>query len=105
MAVACPPPQWPAALLEEGPEGDSSILLRGEATIGGTRFAVTAVRVNPVHYGPDYRADQNTRIYTGYNLSGLLDSLSDLVEIAEASTLALGTGRYLLWMLPHSPED
>ena len=44
MTVACPSPEWPSGLLEQGPPQDPSILLRGEATIGSARFVVTAVQ-------------------------------------------------------------
>jgi hypothetical protein len=33
-----------------------------------------------------------------------LDSLSELIDVAEASTLRLSTGSYRLWMLPHGDE-
>jgi hypothetical protein len=102
MTVACPSPEWPSGLLEQGPPQDPSILLRGEATIGSARFVVTAVRVNPIRYGPDFRPDQSTSIYANCNLSALLDSLSDLIEVSEASTLRLETGNYVIWMLPQS---
>lgn len=102
MTVACPAPEWPAALLEEGPPEDPSILLRGETTIGGVRFTLTAVRVDPIRFGPDFRRDRTTGVYAPYGLSELLDRLSDLVDVAEASALRLGTGSYLMWMLPGS---
>jgi hypothetical protein len=104
MTVTCPAPQWPAGLLEEGPPGDPTILLRGEATIGGARFTVTAVRVDPIRFGPDFRSDQPMSVYAAYGLSELLDNLSELIDVAEASTVRLSTGSYRLWMLPHGDE-
>ena len=41
-------------------------------------------------------------VYANCNLSALLDSLSDLIEVSEASTLRLQTGNYVIWMLPQS---
>ena len=100
MSVSCPAPNWPSELVEDGPEDDRSILLRGEAVIGGVRFRVTAVRVDPIRFGPDYRMDRGAGTYSGYDLSALLDQLSELTEISEAPTLQLATGNYLLWVLP-----
>lgn len=104
MTVACPAPQWPEGLLEEGPPEDPTILLRGEARIGGARFTVTAVRVDPIRFGPDFRFDRTISVYAAYGLSELLDSLSELIDVAEASALRLSTGSYRLWMLPHGDE-
>jgi len=99
MTIAFPQPQWPAGLFEEGPSQDPSILLRGEAEIGGARFVVTAVRVNPIRFGPDFRPNQSRSVYAEYNLQGLLDPLWDLVEVSEASMLRLANGSYVLWMV------
>lgn len=103
MTVAFPLPEWPARLREAGPPEDPSILLRGEAAIGGTTFNLTAIRVDPVRFGPDFRPDRTPKVYAAYELSALLDSLSELTEISEASSVRLGTGTYLMWMLPGSP--
>ena len=105
MTIACPRPEWPTGLLEEGPPQDPSILLRGEADIGGAKFVVTAVRVDPIRFGPDFRLNQSSSVYDGYDLSGLLDSLWNLVEVAEAPTVRLASGSYVLWMLPRGPTD
>ncbi len=104
MTVACPAPEWPTELLEEGPTQDRSILLRGEAAIGGAAFRVTAIRVNPIRFGPDYRMDCDAAIYANYDLPALLDRLSELVDVAELPTLQLRTGNYLMWMLPLGAE-
>lgn len=104
MTVAIPELQWPANLLEEGPPEDPSILLRGEAAIGGTRFSVTAVRMDPIRFGPDFRADQDSAVYTKFQLRSLIDTFADLVEASEVPTLQLRSGRYFLWMLPRSAE-
>ena len=104
MTSACPAPEWPGALLEEGPPEDRSILLRGETTIGGVRFSLTAVRMDPIRFGPDFLPQQNSEVYAAYDLSQLVDKLSELFDVAEASTLRLSSGSYLLWMLPRSGE-
>jgi hypothetical protein len=104
MTVACPAPAWPAALRKAGPPEDGTILLRGQAMIGDARFVVTAVRVNPVRYGPDFRADRDLAIYAGYELSELLDMIAELVGVAEASTVELPSGQYVMWMLPGGDE-
>jgi hypothetical protein len=100
MTVAFPLPEWPHDLLNEGPPEDRSILLRGEATIGATRFVVTALRVDPIRLGPDYRPDVAVGAYRDYHLSTIIDIVSELVGIDDASTVQLEGGQYLLWMLP-----
>jgi hypothetical protein len=100
MTVRCPPLEWPAGLLEAGPPEDRSIVLRGEAMIAEARFTVMAVRVDPIRLGPDFRPGVPSAAYAEYALSGLLDQLSELVEISEAPTLRLSTGAYVMWMLP-----
>jgi hypothetical protein len=92
--------EWPGALEEAGPSEDRSILLEGRVSIGRTKFSVTAVRVDPIRFGPDFRADRNLSIYAGYELSGLLGAILELRGESEPSTLQLDTGRYVLWMLP-----
>jgi hypothetical protein len=104
MTVQCPFPEWPSALLEAGPPEDRSILLRGHVMIGPGRFMLTAVRVDPIRLGPDYRPDQALSIYGNHELSGLLDMVSELIGFAAPTTLQLGSGRYVLWMLPSSEE-
>lgn len=104
MTVECPVPQWPTALLEEGPPADASILLRGQVAIGQARFMVTAVRVDPIRFGPDFRADQNLSIYADHRLSALLDIIAELGGLAEPSTLRLATGQYVVWMLPTADD-
>jgi hypothetical protein len=100
MTVPCPVPEWPESLEETGPAEDRSILLQGRVSIGRTQFSVTAVRVDPIRFGPDFRADRSLSIYAGYELSELLDVVAELVGEAELSALQLATGRYVLWMLP-----
>jgi hypothetical protein len=100
MTVACPVPEWPRDLMNAGPSEDRSILLRGEATIGAARFVVTAVRVDPIQFGPDFRPDVHVDVYREYHLPTLLDVLSELMDIDNAATLQLETGSYLIWMLP-----
>lgn len=102
--VPCTAPQWPAGLLERGPPEDPSILLRGEAAIAGTRFVLTAVRVNPIWFGPDYRDDLDADVYAPYELPTLLDMVAELMSVSEASTVQLETGSYVLWMMPRGGE-
>lgn len=104
MTVPCPVPEWPGSLEEAGPPEDRSILLQGRASIGRTGFSVTAVRVDPIRFGPDFRADRNLSIYAGYELSDLLGVVVELVGETELSTIQLETGRYVLWMLPGTEE-
>jgi hypothetical protein len=63
---------------------------------------LSAVRVDPIRLGPDFRPDHDLRVYSDYGLSSLLDMISELVDFAEPATLQLETGRYVLWMLPHT---
>jgi hypothetical protein len=91
-------------LREAGPPDDRSILLQGQVAIGQTHFLVTAVRVDPIRFGPDFRTDRNVAIYANYELSGLLDMVSELAGASEPSTLQLETGRYVMWMLPEPSE-
>jgi hypothetical protein len=100
MTVALPPPEWPRDLLSDGPPEDRSILLHGEAMIGRTRFVVTAVRVDPIQFGPDFRQDVHFSVYRDYHLSTLIDMMSELVDFDDPSTIRLETGDYLLWMVP-----
>jgi hypothetical protein len=102
MTVPCPVPEWPAALLEAGPDKDRSILLRGEVSVGSAHFILTAVRVDPIRFGPDFRADLDLNIYADYQLPTLLDIVTELSGVAEPSPLSLGRGQYVLWMLPDS---
>jgi hypothetical protein len=100
MTVPFPVPEWPAVLLEQGPPDDRSILLRGDVAIGSARFELTAMRIDPIRFGPDFRADLNWSIYADYQLPTLLDLVSELIGVSEPSTLGLGAGRYVLWKLP-----
>jgi hypothetical protein len=104
MTVPCPVPEWPEALEEAGPAEDRSILLQARVSIGRTEFSVTAVRVDPIRFGPDFRADRSLSIYAGYELSDLLDMVAELVGEAVPSTVQLEMGRYVLWMLPGTEE-
>lgn len=100
MTVSCPAVQWPTGLLEVGPPEDRSILLLGEVAIASARFRLTAIRVDPISFGPDFRSDQNLGIYDDIGLSPLLDVISELVDISDQSVLQLKTGWYVMWMLP-----
>jgi hypothetical protein len=104
MTIPLPTPEWPASLLEEGPPEDPTILLRGQLTIGPARFMLMAVRVDPVRFGPDFRADQDLAIYADYQLPAMLDIVSELVSVSEPSTLRLGRDQYVMWMLPASDD-
>lgn len=100
MTVPCPAPEWPGSLEEAGPSEDRSILLQGRAVIGRTRFSLAAVRVDPIRFGADFRADLSLSVYAGYALPELLAVVAELAGEAQLSTLQLATGRYVLWMLP-----
>ena len=100
MTVPLPAPEWPAVLRQEGPPEDRSILLRGEVSLGSTRFTLTAIRVDPIRFGPDFRPDQSLSVYADYQLPALLDIVAELMGTEEPSTLQLTGGLYLLWMLP-----
>ena len=100
MTVALPPPGWPRELLSEGPLADRSSLLRSEVIIGTTRFAVSATRVDPLRLGPDFRQDLHPSVYQEYNLSTLIDRMSELVDADRSSSTRLAAGSYLLWMVP-----
>jgi hypothetical protein len=104
MTVPCPVPEWPESLEEAGPAEDRSILLQGRISIGRSKFSVTAVRVDPIRFGPDFRADRNLSIYADYELSDLLGVVAELVGEGEPSTVPLGTGLYVLWVLPGTEE-
>jgi hypothetical protein len=104
MTVPCPVPEWPGSLEEAGPAEDRSILLQGRISIGLTKFSVTAIRVDPIRFGPDFRADRNLSVYAGSELSALLGAVAELVGEGEPSTVQLETGRYVLWVLPGTEE-
>ena len=87
MTVECPLPEWPRDLLNAGPPEDRAILLRGEVTIGATRFVVTAVRVDSIELAPDFRPDVPIDVYREYGLSALIDIVSEMTEINDPSTL------------------
>jgi hypothetical protein len=72
--------------------------------IGPGQFMLTAVRVDPIRFGPDYRPDRDHSIYANHELSELLDMIAELIGFAAPTTLQLGAGRYVLWMLPSSDE-
>lgn len=65
---------------------------------------LTAIRIDPIRFGPDFRADLDLQVYAKYGLPAMLDVIADLVEISGPAMLALETGRYVMWMLP-GPED
>jgi hypothetical protein len=102
MTVPCPMPEWPSGLLEVGPPEIVPFCLRGEVAIGPATFRLTAVRIDPIRFGPDFRSDQDLHIYSEYDLLQMLDVISAIVDVSEQSVLQLRTGRYILWMLPSS---
>jgi hypothetical protein len=52
--------------------------MRGEVVIGLTIFSLTAIRVDPIRSGPDFRSDKGLHIYSEYELSQTLDARATL---------------------------
>jgi hypothetical protein len=52
--------------------------MRGEVVIGLTIFSLTALRVDPIRSGPDFRSDKGLHIYSEYELSQTLDARATL---------------------------
>jgi hypothetical protein len=100
MTVPLPIQEWPSELLSVGPEQDRSIMLRGPVVIGSAKFMLTAVRVDPIGLGPDYRSEIQQHVYDDYELTAMLDMVLELIDLGEPSILQLKTGRYVMWMLP-----
>lgn len=100
MTVPLPMHEWPSELLEIGPEQDRSIILRAPVVIGSAKFMLTAVRVDPIGLGPDYRAEIPHAVYDDYELTSLLEVVLELLDLSEPSILQLGSGRYVMWMTP-----
>jgi hypothetical protein len=100
MTVPLPTHEWPSELLEIGPEQDRSIMLRAPVVIGSARFMLTAVRVDPIRLGPDYRSDIPHHVYDDYELGPMLELVLELLDLTEPSILQLETGRYVIWMIP-----
>ena len=100
MTVPLPIHEWPSELLEIGPEQDRSIILRAPVLIGSAKFMLTAMRVDPIALGPDYRAEIPHSVYDDYELTPMLEAVLELLDLSEPSILQLETGRYVMWMLP-----
>jgi hypothetical protein len=98
MAIFAPSITWPSELFENGPDEDKRILLVGTATVGGSSFAVSALRVRPGWRGPDYRLDVSREIYDSLDI--FLDDVEDLAQSAEVSTVEIDKHPYVLWMIP-----
>src|SRR3954453_8019104 len=68
MPVDLPTPQWPAALMKQGPPEDPTILLGGAAIVGQAPHRVLAMRINPRTLAVDYRPDVDQDVYADYQL-------------------------------------
>jgi hypothetical protein len=100
MTVAVPLPQWPSSLIEAGPDGDRTILLRGLADIGGAAYAVLAIRVDPISLRVDRLDVVASRVYADLQLDDMLDDISSYTEITDASLVRLDSGTYVMLMIP-----
>ena len=100
MTVPLPIHEWPSELLEIGPEQDRSIMLRAPVVIGSAKYMLTAVRIDPVRFGPDYRSEVQQHVYDDYELAQMLELVLELLDLSEPSVLQLETGRYIMWMIP-----
>lgn len=100
MTIPFPTPQFPAALLEVGPQEDRTILLRGIAEIAGSFYDVVAIRIDPITMGADFRDDLSRSVYANHRVQDLLEDVGEHTEITDASLLHLSSGRYVLIMLP-----
>jgi len=100
MTVACPPLEWPANLLEAGPDEDRSILLRGMARIGDARCTVLAIRVDPISLRPDLRTAVAGRSYAGQQIKEMFDGLSSYTELTDNAVVRLQTGAYVMLVIP-----
>lgn len=75
-----------------------------EVAIGPATFRLTAIRVDLIRFGPDFRSDQDLHIYSEYDLSRTLDVISALVDVSERNFLQLKTGQNILWMVPSDTQ-
>ena len=103
MNMQLPNISWPTQLREAGPPTDPSILLVGQATIGGTEFVVTAIRINQYQTGPDYSEAVRRRLYER-SIANAADIAEFLMDTADFTLLPLENGSYLLWMVPTEAE-
>jgi hypothetical protein len=104
MAIFFPEPRWPSELLEEGPEEDRSVLLRGAAEIAGARHRILAVRVGRSTLEVDVRDDLDESIYDDYRLQDMLDELGFFENVDQSVLVHLETGHYVIWMVPWGSE-
>ncbi|PPQ28679.1 hypothetical protein [Rhodopila globiformis] len=102
MPVNLPAPQWPAALVEQGPPEDPAILLGGAAVIGQAPHRILAMRINPRTLSVDYRPDVDPDAYGDYQLEEMLDELTFMDDIDKSVLVPMGGGAYVLWMMPDS---
>lgn len=100
MPVQCPPPTWPAALQEEGPAEDPTILLAGPARFGNAAYRVIAVRVDPERLHPDFRPELDESVYAEHELQVLLDELVYFGELGRDVVVTLESGGYVMLMTP-----
>jgi len=103
MNAQLPNITWPTQLREAGPTTDPSIVLVGEATIAGTEFVVTAIRINQYQTGPDYNEAVRMRLYER-TIANAVDIADFLMDIADFTLVPLECGTYLLWMVPAEVE-
>lgn len=105
MAIEFPAPRWPAALTEEGPEADPSILLSGEAAIGEAAHRILAVRVRKSKLEVDFRADlDEDAAYGEFPLEAMLEELEFFEDFDRSAVVSLASGDYVVWMIPSGDE-
>jgi hypothetical protein len=102
MPVDLPTPQWPAALMEQGPPEDPTILLGGAAIIGQAPHRVLAMRINSRTLAVDYRPDVDQDVYADYQLDEMLDELTFMDDIDKSVLVPMSGAAYVLWMMRSS---
>ncbi len=70
------------------------------ANIAGARYAVFAIRDDPISLTPDCRSGLPSGTYTGSTLRTLFDILSSYTDVSERSVVKLETGKYVFLLLP-----
>ncbi len=99
MPTPSPVMKWPAIFREEGPPTDPSILLSGDAEVGGVAFRVSAMRMRTGLRVPDYRDDVSASAYRAA-MDSTLDDVEDLVDSIDPELVIIDGAEYLLWMVP-----
>ena len=103
MPIPLPAIEWPAELIEWGPDEDPTILLMGEAEIAGATFKVRALRMRTGMRMPDYLDDLSE---AGYELEWgrMVEDVEYLVDFIEPQLVTISGTQYLLWMVPSASK-